>query len=266
MEISSRKDITPETWAKVKPLFEAASEMEPDQRAAFLDKKCPDQSVRVEVEKLLANHDRAGDFLGEPAVDVLNVADRPGAHALKPGALLAGRFKILSFVAKGGMGEVYEAEDLDLHEHLGIKTLRAELLQQTDSVERFKREVHLARKVTHPNVCRIFDLFRDKSGDEELVFVTMEFLRGETLAHLLKRKGRLTPDESLPLISQMASGLSAAHQAGIVHRDFKPGNVVIVDEPTGTPRSDHGFRSRVSAPEPLRGTLPEWRLLGADHS
>jgi serine/threonine protein kinase/Flp pilus assembly protein TadD len=208
--------------------------MERGERAAFLAQNCPDQNIRAEVEKLLANHDRAGDFLVEPAADCLNLlSEKPHLNSLEPGALLAGRFKIVSFVAKGGMGEVYEAEDLELHERLAIKTLSSELLQRANAVERFKREVHLARKVTHPNVCRIFDLFRDKLGNEELVFVTMEFLRGETLAHLLKRKGRMSFEESLPLIRQMASGLGAAHRAGIVHRDFKPGNVVIADEPAG---------------------------------
>jgi serine/threonine protein kinase/tetratricopeptide (TPR) repeat protein len=234
MESWSGKDITAEIWEKVKPLFDAASNMKPELRAAFLAQNCPDLNVRAEVERLLASHDKAGAFLAEPPVDGLPLFfEQPRGHSLQPGTLLAGRFKILSFVAQGGMGEVYEVEDLELHEHLGIKTLRSELLQQANAIERFKREVHLARKVTHPNVCRVFDLFRDRSSNEELVFVTMEFLRGETLAHFLRRHGRMSLEESLPLIKQMASGLSAAHRAGIVHRDFKPGNVVLVDEASG---------------------------------
>ncbi len=235
MEIWSGKDITPEIWQEIKTLFEAASEMDPAQRVEFLAQNCPDQNIRAQVEKLLANHDRANDFLVEPAVGALNPTPAESHEpSLIPGTLLANRFKIVRFVACGGMGEVYEAEDLELHECLGIKTLRAEVFQQASSVERFKREVHLARKVTHPNVCRIFDLFRTKLNDgEEVVFVTMEFLRGETLAQYIKHRGKMSVEESLPLITQMASGLSAAHRAGIVHRDFKPGNVVLVGEPTG---------------------------------
>jgi serine/threonine protein kinase/Tfp pilus assembly protein PilF len=265
MEIWSGKDITPEIWQRVKSLFEAASEMEAVQRAAFLAQNCPDQNIRVEVEKLLANHDKAGDFLVEPAVRDLNLPPPVESHErmLSPGTLLADRFRIIRFVARGGMGEVYEAEDLELHENLGIKTLRSELLQEANSIERFKREVHLARKVTHPNVCRLFDLFRGKSSNgEELIFVTMEFLHGETLAHYMKHQGRISLKESLPLITQMASALGAAHRAGIVHRDFKPGNVVLVNEPAGVRAvvTDFGlaFRPpRFSAEESLNAV--SWR-------
>jgi eukaryotic-like serine/threonine-protein kinase len=257
MEIWSGKDITPEIWQRIRSLFEAASEMDAAQRVAFLAQNCPDQNIRAEVEKLLANHDKAGDFLVEPAVGALNPTPAESHEpSLIPGSLLAGRFKIVCFIASGGMGEVYEAEDLELHECLGIKTLRSEVLQKASSVERFKREVHLARKVTHPNVCRIFDLVRAKSNNgEEVVFVTMEFLRGETLAQYMKQHGRMSVEESLPLINQMASGLSAAHRAGIVHRDFKPGNVVLVDEPAGrrVVITDFGlaFRSPNSSGETL---------------
>ncbi|MGA8504742.1 MAG: protein kinase [Candidatus Sulfotelmatobacter sp.] len=267
MENWSGKDITPEIWEKVKPLFEAASDMDAEQRSAFLSQNCPDHRVREEVEKLLANHDKAGDFLLDPAVGGL-ATPSVGSHlpTLTPGTLLAGRFKVVRFVAVGGMGEVYEAEDLELREYLGIKTLRPELLQQPNAIERFKREVHLARKVTHPNVCRVFDLVRDKSNKgEDLVFVTMEFLRGETLADRLKRESRMSIEESFGLITQMASALDAAHQAGIVHRDFKPGNVVLVDEPAGLRAvvTDFGlaFRGKLASAEQL--TTASWHQISA---
>jgi serine/threonine protein kinase/Tol biopolymer transport system component len=201
-----------------------------EQRPAFLKQNCTDPSLCAEVERLLANDDKAGGFLADPVVGGLTTV-LPESHLplLAAGTVLAGRFKIIRFVAEGGMGEVYEAEDLELHERLGIKTLRPEVLQQPNAIERFKREVQLARKVTHPNVCRIFDLYRDKSNGSEVVFVTMEFLRGETLAEHVKHQGRIGTQEALPLITQMASALGAAHQAGIVHRDFKPGNVVLVN-------------------------------------
>jgi tetratricopeptide (TPR) repeat protein/tRNA A-37 threonylcarbamoyl transferase component Bud32/TolB-like protein len=218
----------------VNALFEAALEREADQRAAFLTQNCPHKDVRNAVENLLATHRMAGALLTDPTL-----ADPPEigeAHipSLESGTLLAGRFRIARFVAHGGMGELYEAEDLELHETLAIKTLRSEILKQPRAIERFKREVHLARRVTHSNVCRVFDLFRDRpEGKEEIVFVTMEFLRGETLAERMKRSGRLSLAESLPLIRQMASALGAAHEAGIVHRDFKPANVMLVDDSAG---------------------------------
>ena len=151
---------------------------------------------------------------------------------LSEGEVLAGRFRIVRFIASGGMGEVYEAEDQELRERVAVKTIRPEILLQHDAMARFKREVHLARQVTHPNVCRIFDLFRHKQNDgsvqKEAVFISMELLNGRTLAGHLQQHGSMTCNQALPLVSQMVSALSAAHRLGIVHRDFKPGNVVLV--------------------------------------
>ena len=144
--------------------------------------------------------------------------------------LISGRFKIVRLIGQGGMGAVYEAEDLELGGHVAVKTVRPGAAADARTIERFKQEIYLARKVTHPNVCRIFDLFhhRGVSNDSQTMFVTMELLRGETLAERLRRSGRMTASEILPLVTQMAEGLQAAHQAGIVHRDFKPSNVVLV--------------------------------------
>ena len=220
---------------RVKTLFEVALDMNVDQRAVFLSQNCPDGAVRAAVEELLASHEKGSAVLVEPAAPALSEIVDVHVPLLGAGTLLAHRFKIIRFIALGGMGELYEAEDLELHESLAIKTLRPEILRQARAIERFKREVHLARKVTHPNVCRVFDLFRDRpEGKEEIVFVTMEFLKGETLADRLRRCGRMRTEESLPLIRQMASALGAAHEAGIVHRDFKPGNVMLVDDSSGS--------------------------------
>jgi eukaryotic-like serine/threonine-protein kinase len=147
------------------------------------------------------------------------------------GDLLANRFRVVRFIARGGMGELYEAEDLELRERVALKAMRPEIAADEDANRRFRREVQLARQVTHPNICRIFDLFQHRSsgGRPAIVFVTMELLDGETLADCLKRGGRFTPEAALPLVSQMASALSAAHEAGIVHRDFKSGNVMLLD-------------------------------------
>src|SRR5215813_2390305 len=112
------------------------------------------------------------------------------------GELLAGRFRIIRFIAAGGMGEVYEAHDLELGEHVAIKAIHSEILEKSSSITLFKREVNLARKVTHPNVCRIFDLFRHKpngGGDAaDAVFVSMELLYGTTLAETLRKNGRMS--------------------------------------------------------------------------
>lgn len=158
-------------------------------------------------------------------------AEEPG---FAPGEILAGRYRVTRFIARGGMGEVYEVEDLELRERVALKTVRPEVARDIFTVERFKREIQLARKVTHPNVCRIFDVshHRDAGHPDGLIFLTMELLPGETLAQRLQR-GPLPPAEALPVARQIAAALDAAHQAGIVHRDLKPGNVMLVEGRSG---------------------------------
>ncbi len=126
------------------------------------------------------------------------------------------------------MGEVYEAEDLDLGARVAVKTMR---LDDEDSLCRFKHEIQLARTVTHPNVCRIFDLHRhhDVEMGTVVTFLTMELVEGETLSVYLARHGALTAAAALPLAEQIALALSAAHRKHVVHRDLKPGNVILTE-------------------------------------
>src|SRR5579884_1745265 len=222
--------ITPQDWETVKLLFEAALERPQDQRAEFLEENCPNGDLRREIEVLLSDYEKAGSFLD---LSQTTTSSSPGM-SLAPGEVLAGRFRVVRFIAAGGMGQVYEAEDRELHEHVAIKTIIPDFLAQPGAVARFKREVHLARKVTHPNACRIFDLFRHKTpkGDE-VIFVSMELLQGKTLGEHIKEEGHLKVAEALPLVEQMASALDAAHAAGVVHRDLKPGNIILVPSGTG---------------------------------
>jgi len=222
-----------DNWEAVKALFEAALEVDAANRSSFLKERCLDANLREEVERLLCERDEAGAFLSTPALGNVPREAEIRAARLSEGEVLAGRFRIIRFIASGGMGEVYEAEDQELHEHVAVKMIRPEILVQSSAMAHFKREVHLARKVTHPNVCRIFDLFRHRAGDlarGETVFISMELLHGKTLARHLEQCGSMTCDQAFPLVSQMVSALSAAHQLGIVHRDFKPGNVILVEK------------------------------------
>ncbi|HLV87774.1 MAG TPA: tetratricopeptide repeat protein [Candidatus Sulfotelmatobacter sp.] len=233
-------DLTPQQWGNVKELFELALEKTPKERSAFLAGIAPEPAVRNEVERLLAHHVESGGFLSQPVLPTTASALSPkhGPYFVA-GEIAAERFRITRFLARGGMGEVYEAEDLELREHVALKSIRGELLDDPRALERFKREVQLARKVTHPNVCRIFDLFRhsgSRSGmaRKSVVFVAMELLQGQTLADLLQSHPRLTVEEAAPIAIQMAAGLGAAHAVGVLHRDFKPGNVFLVTQSKGT--------------------------------
>jgi eukaryotic-like serine/threonine-protein kinase len=154
-----------------------------------------------------------------------------GSHGVEPvfadGQVIADRYVIERYLSEGGMGEVYEGRDRVLGERVALKVLHPEVAADEQLVERFKREIQLARQVTHVNVCRIFDV----GFHEQKTFLTMELLAGETLSHRIRRAGPFTPAEALPIALQMGAALAAAHAAGIVHRDFKSGNVMLVPQP-----------------------------------
>ncbi|HEX9294656.1 MAG TPA: bifunctional serine/threonine-protein kinase/formylglycine-generating enzyme family protein [Polyangiaceae bacterium] len=153
---------------------------------------------------------------------------------LRVGEVIMDRYKIVRFIARGGMGEVYEAHDSVLKETVALKTLVCTSLDDARAMDRLMAEVRLARHVTHANVCRIleFGFHRPKSGYAvPMPFLTMEFLRGETLAEKIARERKLDPDYVSELLPQVVAGLSAIHAAGIVHRDVKPGNMVLLPGP-----------------------------------
>ncbi len=140
-----------------------------------------------------------------------------------PGTLLAGRYRIVALAGKGGMGDVYRADDLKLGMTVALKFLPPALTQDSSSLERFHREVRVARQVSHPNVCRVFDV----GEADHHVFLTMEFVDGEDLASLLRKIGRLPPDKALDIARQLCAALAATHEHGVIHRDLKPANVMI---------------------------------------
>ena len=219
--------ISAENWERIDRLFSQALEVAPEARNAFLSKQCSDQAVIGRVRELLASHEKADGFLNdEHRAQIANGVMRT-ALTFKEGDLLADRFKIVRFIDRGGMGDVYEAEDVYLHMQVAIKAIRPDLLDVPGFQERFKREVKLAKEVAHRNVCRVYDMHPVPGG--EVLFVSMELLVGETLALRLKRPDRITGEEAVELIRQMAAALGAIHDKGILHRDFKPENVVLVE-------------------------------------
>jgi hypothetical protein len=204
----------------------------------------------------------------------------PGTHhaytaaCFTPGDFVAGRYRIVRFIARGGMGEVYEVEDLELQLHVALKAVRSQAPGDRKTIERFRREIQLARRVTHPNVCRIFDVgfHRIAIGGpdplsapiEEIAFLTMELLPGETLGHRIRRAGPLPVVDALPLVRDMAHALDAAHAAGVIHRDFKSDNVMLVPVDGGAVRAvvtDFGLARGTAMPEQALTTARSARAI-----
>ncbi len=140
-----------------------------------------------------------------------------------PGMMLAERYRIVGLVGKGGMGEVYRADDLKLSQPVALKFLPEHLLSDGAALARFHREVRVARQVSHKNVCRVYDI-GEVDGRH---FLSMEFIKGEELSSLLRRIGRLPQDKAIQIARQICAGLAAAHDVGVIHRDLKPSNVMI---------------------------------------
>jgi serine/threonine-protein kinase len=161
--------------------------------------------------------------LAHGAAARLRISSIPDEGRFPPGTLLGHRYRISNCLGKGGMGEVYKAADLLLGQTVALKFLPDSLLADEGMLERLRAEVRLARQVSHPNVCRVYDL--GEAGGQP--FLSMEFIDGEDLASLLRRIGHLPAAKSLEIAHKLCAGLAAAHQKGILHRDFKPANIMI---------------------------------------
>jgi serine/threonine-protein kinase len=146
-----------------------------------------------------------------------------GSGGLTPGSVIAGRYRIVGLIGRGGMGEVYRADDLKLGQPVALKFLPESLASDPAWIERFYAEVRHARGVSHPNVCRVYDV-GEIDGRH---FLSMEYVDGEDLASLLRRIGRLPPDKAVEIARELCAGLAAAHDKGVLHRDLKPSNVMI---------------------------------------
>ena len=176
---------------------------------------CPACGARVDASQ--------APTLTVAATDPLPSSDALDGAQFIPGTMLAGRYRIVGLLGRGGMGEVYRAEDLKLGQAVALKFLPKEFTDRTDRLARFHQEVRLARQVSHPNVCRVHDI--GETGGQH--FLSMEYIDGEDLASLLRRIGRLPSDKALELARQLCAGLAAAHDRGVLHRDLKPANVLI---------------------------------------
>ncbi|MBZ5673625.1 MAG: protein kinase [Acidobacteriia bacterium] len=213
--------MTPEQWETLQGFFEEVIQKPLEERPEVLSRlesEIQDPAIRMELRRLVEHAEVGAEFL-RPVAGLGLFPDRP---ALQQGDLIADRFKILRPIGKGGMAEVFEAYDSKLGERVAIKIIAPEFARDPSLLERFQQEVQIARRITHPNICRIHDL-----GEHHgLPYLSMEFLEGETLSKVLER-GPLPLELWNDLAHQLLQGLRAAHAAGVVHRDLKPSNLIL---------------------------------------
>ena len=208
---------------QLKAVFDLLTEMVESGDPQPVLERQTDPQLRPALEALWSQHLEAEklQFL-EKALTVVGELSTGGRDVFQPAQILAGRFAVLRRLGRGGMGEVYLAEDQLLHETVAIKTIKRALARDPLNRERFQAEVRNSRRVTHPNVCRIFDLFEH----EGVPFFSMEYVAGPTLAEV-GAAGRLDPARAKVIAIQAAEGLHAAHENGILHCDFKPNNIIL---------------------------------------
>ncbi|HEU4931886.1 MAG TPA: serine/threonine-protein kinase [Pyrinomonadaceae bacterium] len=247
----------PDRWRKVDELFEAALEHEPGHRAAFLDQVCgSDKDLRREVEKMLDFAKQSEDFIKTDVFDVAaKLITQPRAKASSsaitsdsiddarfvPGDVLLERYRIVGLLGRGGMGEVYRADDLKLKQAVALKFLPPSLSADGAALARFYKEVSVARQISHRHVCRVYDV-SEYQGEH---FISMEYVRGEELSSLLKRIGRLPQDKAIDVARQLCAGLAAVHERGVLHRDLKPANIML-DEHGEVRITDFGIAALAS--------------------
>ena len=246
-----RKPVDENRWQRIASLLDELLELPEAQRPARLAVLCEDDAgLRAEIEALLETEGRRGlldlpaeDYLATLLDDARAERKRESARASRtpatdstgsdpsrshdarflPGTLLDGRYRIVNRLGRGGMGEVFRADDLKLGQAVALKFLSEELTGGEELRARFLSEVKLARQVAHPNVCRVYDV----GETEGQLFLSMEYVEGEDLASLLKRIGRLPREKAVQIAQQLCAGLAAAHGEGILHRDLKPANVML---------------------------------------
>jgi serine/threonine-protein kinase len=219
-----------ERWRQVKAIFHGAVESDPAARAEFLRKSCgDDRELLREVESLLASEQDPGHLLENPVVSAgAMAAAAPPSRTdptipISPVTLLPERYEILGELGRGGMGIVYKARDRETGEVMALKILKPEIAADLGIVERFKNELLLAHRITHHNVARLYEFHRA----DDTLYLSMEYVEGESLRALLLRTGKLDVARGLGIARQIAAGLAEAHRQSIAHRDLKPENIML---------------------------------------
>ena len=219
-----------ERWAVVEPLLDAALELEPTERSAFVDSACRgDTGLRAEVRALLAACERGDTLLARPAVE--EYAPLLAEPSAAPTALLGGRYRVVREIAQGGMATVYLADDPKHARLVAVKVLHDKVARSIGP-ERFMREIEIAARLSHPHILPLHDSGEVPAADADgssLLYFVAPYVSGESLRDRLGREPQLAPDEAVRLGREIALALDYAHRAGVVHLDIKPGNILLQD-------------------------------------
>src|SRR5256884_8562790 len=214
--------MTPARLRTIEEIYRTALDQEPDQIRAFLDTACEgDEVLRRKVEALLASRERAGDFIETSAVGLATRIIENGQADLFVGRTI-GHYKISERIGTGGMGDVYLATDMTAGRKAALKLLPTRFTADTERLKRFQQEAHALVGLNHPNILTVYEIGEDHSTH----YIASELIEGEALRQRLMR-GRMEVGEAVDVAIQVASALAAAHEAGIVHRDVKPENIML---------------------------------------
>jgi len=241
-------------WARARQIFEAALDLEPDERPAFVASQCGDDNeLRAEIESLLDAFDPDDGRFESPAIDAALLLDsNPSESAdVRVGTVLDDLYEIEAYVARGGMGTIYRARHTLLADRVAIKIINPPWGRDAAWLRRFRHEGMAARRFRHPNAVAVYDLRTSSDGTTYLV---LEYVEGRTLRDELRHRGRLSLSEALQVLAPMAGALDAAHAGGVVHRDVKPDNVMLGEgEPPLVKILDFGIAKLAGESEAVAG-------------
>jgi serine/threonine protein kinase len=265
-------DLTPEQFARLNQWFEEAIQLPLLERGVLIERVRRDEgdAIAEELAGLLKANDESTETMDHALAGPPRLDAPEEKRAFQDGELILCRFRIVRLLGRGGMGEVYEAFDSELTESVALKTVRPESDSGPRSAELFRREVRRARSITSHHVCRVHDLFIHREDTKlPIMFISMKLLRGETLAARIKRDGKLSPEEALRLLVEIAEGVDAAHHQRIAHGDLKSANVMLTSGEDGVISAcitDFGLAHRFSRTSEdnssvsgdFRGGTPAW--------
>ena len=215
-----------ERWQRVDEIFHSALQLDVERRATFLEETCSgDTDLRLHVERLLSRYDKAGSFLEQPAAELVSEAACTHTDPQLMEGEIVSHYRVRARLGSGGMGVVYEAEDLTLQREVALKLLYDDSQRNGHAIHRLQAEARAASRLNHPNICTIYAI-EEHRGQPLLV---MELLEGENLKQRL-RAGPVGVGELIRIGVQACDALAAAHAKGIIHCDIKPANIFVTND------------------------------------